>query len=235
MEFLTPFKIAFSLLFSADPELMAIIRLSMTISLSAVASSLLVGLPIGATLASMKFPGRQAIIVLSNTLLSMPPVVVGLIIYILVSQSGPLGWTGILYTPYAMALAQTVLVLPISIALSRQVFETLHAEYNPLFLSLGIGRWQRIKTLVFDARIALVTIALACFGRAISEVGAVIIVGGNIRHVSRVMTTTIALETSKGELGIAMALGIVLLTIALLVNVASQFISAHFKKAGLDV
>ena len=235
MEFLTPFKIAFSLLFSADPELMGIIRLSMTISLSAVACSLLIGLPIGAILASMKFPGRQAIIILSNTLLSMPPVVVGLIIYILVSQSGPLGWTGILYTPYAMALAQTVLVLPISIALSRQVFETLHAEYNPLFLSLGIGRWQRIKTLVFDARIALVTIALACFGRAISEVGAVIIVGGNIRHVSRVMTTTIALETSKGELGIAMALGIVLLTIALLVNVASQFISAHFKKAGLDV
>tara|TARA_Y100000022_G_scaffold34318_1_gene27572 strand:- start:251 stop:958 length:708 start_codon:yes stop_codon:yes gene_type:complete len=235
MEFLTPFKIAFSLLFSADPELMAIIRLSMTISLSAVACSLLVGLPIGAILASMKFPGRQAIIILSNTLLSMPPVVVGLIIYILVSQSGPLGWTGILYTPYAMALAQTVLVLPISIALSRQVFETLNTEYNSLFLSLGIGRWQRIKILVFDARIALVTIALACFGRAISEVGAVIIVGGNIRHVSRVMTTTIALETSKGELGIAMALGIVLLTIALLVNVASQSISAHFKKAGLDV
>ena len=235
MEFLTPFKIAFSLLFSADPELMAIIRLSMIISLSAVACSLLAGLPIGAILASMKFPGRQAIIILSNTLLSMPPVVVGLIIYILVSQSGPLGWTGILYTPYAMALAQTVLVLPISIALSRQVFETLNTEYNSLFLSLGIGRWQRIKTLVFDARIALVTIALACFGRAISEVGAVIIVGGNIRHVSRVMTTTIALETSKGELGIAMALGIVLLTIALLVNVASQSISAHFKKAGLDV
>ena len=235
MEFLTPFKIAFSLLFSADPELMAIIRLSMTISLSAVACSLLAGLPIGAILASMKFPGRQAIIILSNTLLSMPPVVVGLVIYILVSQSGPLGWTGILYTPYAMALAQTVLVLPISIALSRQVFETLNTEYNSLFLSLGIGRWQRIKTLVFDARIALVTIALACFGRAISEVGAVIIVGGNIRHVSRVMTTTIALETSKGELGIAMALGIVLLTIALLVNVASQSISAHFKKAGLDV
>ena len=235
MEFLTPFKIAFSLLFSADPELMAIIRLSMTISLSAVACSLLAGLPIGAILASMKFPGRQAIIILSNTLLSMPPVVVGLIIYILVSQSGPLGWTGILYTPYAMALAQTVLVLPISIALSRQVFETLNTEYNSLFLSLGVGWWQRIKTLVFDARIALVTIALACFGRAISEVGAVIIVGGNIRHVSRVMTTTIALETSKGELGIAMALGIVLLTIALLVNVASQSISAHFKKAGLDV
>ena len=235
MEFLTPFKIAFNLLISVDPELMAIIRLSMTISLSAVACSLLVGLPVGAILASMKFPGRQAIIILSNTLLSMPPVVVGLIIYILVSQSGPLGWTGILYTPYAMALAQTVLVLPISIALSRQVFETLNIEYNPLFMSLGIGRWRRIKTLVFDARIALVTIALACFGRAISEVGAVIIVGGNIRHVSRVMTTTIALETSKGELGIAMALGIVLLTIALLVNVVSQFISTHFKKAGLDV
>ena len=235
MEFLTPFKIAFSLLLAADPELMGIIRLSMLISLSAVACSLAIGLPVGALLASMKFPGRQAIIILSNTLLSMPPVVVGLIIYILVSQSGPLGWTNILYTPYAMALAQTVLVLPISIALSRQVFETLNSEYDRLFISLGISRWQRIKTLVFDSRVALVTIALACFGRAISEVGAVIIVGGNIRHVSRVMTTTIALETSKGELGVAMALGIVLLSIALLVNVASQFISAHFKKAGLDV
>ena len=235
MEFLTPFKIAFNLLLAADPELMGIIRLSMLISLSAVACSLAIGLPVGALLASMKFPGRQAIIILSNTLLSMPPVVVGLIIYILVSQSGPLGWTNILYTPYAMALAQTVLVLPISIALSRQVFETLNSEYDRLFISLDISRWQRIKTLVFDARVALVTIALACFGRAISEVGAVIIVGGNIRHVSRVMTTTIALETSKGELGIAMALGIVLLSIALLVNVASQFISAHFKKAGLDV
>ena len=235
MEFLTPFKIAFSLLLAADPELMGIIRLSMLISLSAVACSLTIGLPVGALLASMKFPGRQAIIILSNTLLSMPPVVVGLIIYILVSQSGPLGWTNILYTPYAMALAQTVLVLPISIALSRQVFETLNGEYDRLFISLGISRWQRIKPLVFDARVALVTIALACFGRAISEVGAVIIVGGNIRHVSRVMTTTIALETSKGELGIAMSLGIVLLSIALLVNVASQFISAHFKKAGLDV
>ena len=235
MEFLIPFQIAFNLLFSADPELLAIINLSMTISLSAVACSLLAGLPIGAILASVKFPGRQALVIMSNTLLSMPPVVVGLFIYILVSQSGPLGWTGILYTPYAMALAQTVLVLPISIALSRQVFETLNTEYNLLFVSLGISRWQRIKTLVFDSRIALVTIALACFGRAISEVGAVIIVGGNIRHVSRVMTTTIALETSKGELGVAMALGIVLLTIALLVNVASQFISSHFKKAGLDV
>ena len=235
MEFLTPFKIAFSLLLTADLELLGIIRLSMLISLSAVACSLTIGLPVGALLASIKFPGRQAIIILSNTLLSMPPVVVGLIIYVLVSQSGPLGWTGILYTPYAMALAQTVLVLPISIALSRQVFETLNSEYNQLFISLGISRWQCIKTLVFDARVALVTIALACFGRAISEVGAVIIVGGNIRHVSRVMTTTIALETSKGELGVAMALGIVLLSIALLVNVASQFISAHFKKAGLDV
>ena len=126
-------------------------------------------------------------------------------------------------------------MVPVQLALSRQVFETLNSEYNQLFISLGISRWQRIKTLVFDARVALVTIALACFGRAISEVGAVIIVGGNIRHVSRVMTTTIALETSKGELGIAMALVIVLLSIALLVNVASQFISAHFKKAGLDV
>ncbi len=235
MEFLVPFKIAFALLVSVDPELMGIIKLSMIISVSAVITSLAIGLPIGAVLASVSFPGRQVVIILSNTLLSMPPVVVGLIIYILISQSGPLGWTGILYTPYAMALAQTVLVLPISIALSRQVFETLNNEYCQLFLSIGISRWKQMKVLVFDARIALITIALACFGRAISEVGAVIIVGGNIRHVSRVMTTTIALETSKGELGVAMALGIVLLSTALLVNMASQLITTHFKKTGLDV
>ena len=235
MDFLAPFIIAADMLLSADPELMGIVGLSLGISFSAVIVSLAVGLPAGAMLASLQFPGRGALIVVTNTFLGMPPVVVGLFIYVLISQSGPLGWMQILYTPYAMALAQTVLVLPISIALSRQVFETLNNEYTPLFESLGLPRWQRIRTLVSDGRIALITIALACFGRAISEVGAVIIVGGNIRHFTRVMTTAIALETSKGELAIALALGLVLLMIALAVNIASQMLRHHFQQAGLDV
>ena len=235
MDFLAPFIIAADMLLSAHPELMGIVGLSLGISFSAVIVSLAVGLPAGAMLASLQFPGRGTLIVVTNTFLGMPPVVVGLFIYVLISQSGPLGWMQILYTPYAMALAQTVLVLPISIALSRQVFETLNNEYTPLFNSLGLPRWQRIRTLVSDGRIALITIALACFGRAISEVGAVIIVGGNIRHFTRVMTTAIALETSKGELAIALALGLVLLMIALAVNIASQMLRQHFKQAGLDV
>ena len=235
MDFFAPFMIAFDMLASGNPELMDIVKLSLAISFTAVGVSLALGLPLGAVLATLKFPGRGMLIVLTNTFLGMPPVVVGLFIYVLISQSGPLGWMEILYTPYAMALAQTVLVLPISIALSRQVFETLDSEYSPLFRSLGAGRWQRVRTLVIDGRIALITIALACFGRAISEVGAVIIVGGNIRHFTRVMTTAIALETSKGELAIALALGLVLLGLALLVNIASQMLRGYFKQAGLDV
>jgi len=235
MDFFAPFMIAFDMLASGNPELMDFVKLSLAISFTAVGVSLALGLPLGAVLATLKFPGRGMLIVLTNTFLGMPPVVVGLFIYVLISQSGPLGWMEILYTPYAMALAQTVLVLPISIALSRQVFETLDSEYSPLFRSLGAGRWQRVRTLVIDGRIALITIALACFGRAISEVGAVIIVGGNIRHFTRVMTTAIALETSKGELAIALALGLVLLGLALLVNIASQMLRGYFKQAGLDV
>jgi tungstate transport system permease protein len=235
LDFWTPFKLAFDLLLATDPELMGIIGLSLKVSLTAVFISLVIGMPLGAILASKKFMGAQALTVISNTFLSMPPVVVGLFIYILISRSGPLGWLEILYTPYAMILAQSILVVPMSIALSRQVFETLNNEYMPLFTSLGVSAIRRIVVLVVDARIALITIGLACFGRAISEVGAVIIVGGNIRHSTRVMTTAIALETSKGELAIAMALGLVLLSIALLVNIASQFLRHYVKKAALDV
>jgi tungstate transport system permease protein len=235
LDFWTPFKLAFDLLLATDNELMNIIGLSLKVSLTAVFISLVIGMPLGAILATKKFFGAQALIVISNTFLSMPPVVVGLLIYILISRSGPLGWLEILYTPYAMILAQSVLVVPMSIALSRQIFETLNNDYKPLFTSLGTNAIRRIMILVVDARIALITIGLACFGRAISEVGAVIIVGGNIRHATRVMTTAIALETSKGELAIAMALGLVLLSIALLVNIASQFLRHYFKKAALDV
>ena len=235
MDIVTPFQIAFGLLASGDPELMRIIALSLGVSLTAVAVSLVIGLPLGAFLASYRFPGRTALVVVTNTFLGMPPVVVGLVIYLLVSRAGPLGWIGILYTPAAMMLAQTVLVLPISIALSRQAFESLNAEYSPLFLSLRLGRAARIKALVIDARAALLTIALACFGRAISEVGAVMIVGGNIRHSTRVMTTSIAQATSMGELAFAMALGIVLLVVALVVNSAGQILRMSFRNLGHDI
>ena len=235
MDILTPFTIAIGLLASSDPELMSIIGLSLTVSLTAVLTSLVIGLPLGALLASYRFPGRTALIVISNTFLGMPPVVIGLLIYLLISRSGPLGFMGILYTPAAMMLAQTVLVLPISIALSRQAFESLNSEYAPLFQSLGLGRLARITALVFEARVAMMTIALACFGRAISEVGAVMIVGGNIRHSTRVMTTSIALATSMGELAFAMALGVVLLLVALAVNIASQLVRHNFRNLGHDV
>jgi len=235
MDFWSPFIIAIKMLLGGDPELFGIIKLSLAISFTAVGVSLTIGLPVGAILASFKFPGRGVLILIANTFLGMPPIVVGLFIYVLISQSGPLGWMEILYTPHAMALAQTVLVLPISIALSRQIFENLNDEYAPLFKSLGIGRWKKISVLVVDGRVALITIALACFGRAISEVGAVIIVGGNIKHFTRVMTTAIALETSKGELAVALALGLVLLTIALCVNIASQFLKRQFNRLGNDV
>lgn len=235
MDILNPFQIALSLLVSGDAELMSIIGLSLSVSLTAVVTSLVIGLPLGAILAAYRFPGRTPLIVISNTFLGMPPVVIGLLIYLLISRAGPLGFMGILYTPAAMMLAQTVLVLPISIALSRQAFESLNAEYAPLFQSLGLGRTARISALVFEARAVLMTIALACFGRAISEVGAVMIVGGNIRHSTRVMTTSIALATSMGELAFAMALGIVLLLVALAVNIASQLLRNSFRNLGHDV
>ena len=235
MDFLTPFQIALALLANGDPELMSIIGLSLTVSMTAVVTSLLLGLPLGAILASYRFPGRTPLIVISNTFLGMPPVVIGLLIYLLISRAGPFGFLGILYTPAAMMIAQTVLVLPISIALSRQAFEALNTEYSPLFQSLGLGRFDRIRTLVFEARATLLTIGLVCFGRAISEVGAVMIVGGNIRHSTRVMTTSIALATSMGELAFAMALGIVLLLVALVVNIASQILRNSLRNLGHDV
>ena len=230
MDFFTPFRIAGQLIWSLNPELLGIVSLSMSVSLVAVTISLAIGLPMGALLASCRFPGRSIVLVVTNTFLAMPPVVIGLLGYILISRSGPFGFLGLLYTPVAMMIAQTILVLPISIALSRQVLENLHGEYAPLFGSLGIGVFRQALTLMRDARIALVTIGLACFGRAISEVGAVMIVGGNIRHSTRVMTTAIGLETSKGELATAMALGIVLLGIALAVNILIQLLRQHLAK-----
>lgn len=210
--------LAFGLISSGDPDLVRIVLLSIRVSLVAVALACLIGMPLGALLAVARFPGRGAVIVLVNALMGLPPVVVGLLVYLLLSNAGPLGVLQLLYTPAAMIIAQTVLVTPIVAALSRQVIEDLNAEYAEQLRSLGVGRLATVATLLWDGRYSLMTAALAGFGRAIAEVGAVIIVGGNINHVTRVMTTTIALETSKGNLALALALGLILVTLAVAVN-----------------
>jgi tungstate transport system permease protein len=212
------FLTAFELILGLDPELVAIVALSLQVSLSAVACAAVIGLPLGALIAVFRFPGRQGVIVLLNALMGLPPVVAGLVIYLLLSRAGPLGDLGLLFTPTAMVIAQTVLVTPIVAALTRQTVEDLHAEYDEQFRSLAVGPLQAIGTLLWDGRYSLFTALLAGFGRAIAEVGAVIIVGGNIAHVTRVMTTTIALETSKGNLELALGLGIILILLAVLVN-----------------
>jgi tungstate transport system permease protein len=219
-DFGNSFGLAFQLVASGDSQLLEIILLSLRVSLTAVAVACLLGLPLGAALAIGRFPGRPALIILVNALMGQPPVVVGLVIYLLLSNAGPLGWMQLLYTPIAMIVAQIVLITPIVVALSREVVEQLYVEYAEQFRSLCLTRAQAVRALVWDARYSLLTVGLAGFGRAIAEVGAVIIVGGNIAHLTRVMTTAIALETSKGDLALALALGIVLLTIALSVNAA---------------
>ena len=212
------FALAFQLIVSADPTLSEIILLSLRVSLSAVIIASVIGLGIGATVGIVRFPGRGAIIVSLNALMGLPPVVVGLLVYMALSHAGPFGWLHLLYTPTAMIVAQTILVTPIIASLSRQVIEDLYIEYREQFLSLGVPPKMAVAALLWDARYSLLTVALAGFGRAIAEVGAVIIVGGNIKHVTRVMTTAIALETSKGDLALALALGLILILIALSVN-----------------
>ena len=209
---------ALGLILTWDPDLIEIIGLSMRVTLAAVAVSCLIGLPLGAVVGAFSFPGRTAVTVVLNALMGLPPVVVGLIAYLILSAAGPLGPLGLLYTPAAMIIAQTILVTPIVAALTRQVVEDLHREYAEQFTSLQVTPLDRVVALLWDARYSLLTVALAGFGRAVSEVGAVIIVGGNINHVTRMMTTTIALETSKGNLQLALALGVVLLSMAVMVN-----------------
>ena len=212
------FRLALQLVASADADLLEIIGLSLRVSLTAMAVACVVGLPFGALLAISRFPGRGATLVVVNSLMGLPPVVVGLMVYLFLSRAGPFGWLGLLYTPAAMIIAQTILITPIIAALSRQVLEDLHDEYAEQFRSLCVPNQTAVAALIWDARYSLLTVALAGFGRAVAEVGAVIIVGGNIDHLTRVMTTAIALETSKGDLPLALALGIVLLAIALGVN-----------------
>jgi tungstate transport system permease protein len=206
------------LIAALDPKLVEIVWLSLTVSLTAVALATLLALPLGAAIAVAKFPGRRALIVVLNALMGLPPVVVGLLVYLLLSRAGPLGPLGILFTPTAMVIAQTILILPIIAALARQAVEDAWREYQEQLRSLGAGGFGAALTLVWDIRFSLLTAVLAGLGRAAAEVGAVMIVGGNIDGVTRVMTTTIALETSKGDLTLALGLGIVLVAIILLLN-----------------
>lgn len=215
------FQQAFGLVASGDPDLLGIVALSVRISLTAVLLSALIGLPLGAAIAVGRFPGRKTLIVILNALMGLPPVVVGLLVYLLLSRAGPLGDLGILFTPAAMVAAQTILILPIIAALSRQAIEDAWSEYQEQLRSLGAGRVSAAFTLLWDTRFSLVTAVLAGFGRAAAEVGAVMIVGGNIDGVTRVMTTAIALETSKGDLPLALGLGIILLTLVLALNAAA--------------
>jgi tungstate transport system permease protein len=220
------------LIATGDPDLWAIVLLSLQVSIFAVLLASIVGMPLGAALAVARFPGRRPVAVLLNALMGLPPVVVGLVVYLVLSNSGPLGVLQLLYTPTAMIIAQFILVTPIVAALTRQSVEELDAEYSEQLRSFGISRLSSVPTLLWDARFSLLTAVLAGFGRAIAEVGAVIIVGGNINHVTRVMTTTIALETSKGNLALAMALGTILVVLAIAVNVVVSLFGAAGKRFG---
>lgn len=224
------FSLALALVLSGDADLLEVVFLSLYVSLTATFAAIAIGVPSGAVLAITSFPGRKICLVTVNALMGLPPVVVGLIVYLYLSRSGPLGFLGLLYTPTAMIIAQAILITPIVIALSRQTIEDLHLEYSEAFRSLGLSRVQTVQTLIWEGRFGLMTVSLAGFGRAIAEVGAVMIVGGNIDHLTRVMTTSIALETSKGNLPLALALGIVLLIIALGVNASVQGVRETAKR-----
>jgi len=222
--FAASFDTALTLLLQADARLYGIVALSLRVSCIAVLLATLFALPLGALLAVAPFPGRKTLTVLVNGFMGLPAVVVGLIVYLLLSRAGPLGELGILFTPTAMSIAQAILVAPLLAALTRQIVEDAWTEYADQLHSLGASHWQAALTLLWDTRWSLLTVLLASFGRAISEVGAVMIVGGNIDGVTRVMTTAIALETSKGDLPLAMGLGIILLALVLLLNALAHSI-----------
>ena len=221
---------AFGLVFTLDKDFFEILLLSMKVSCLSLLLSCLVGLPIGTYLAIKNFWGRDTLLIIFNAMMGLPPVVVGLIVYLLISRSGPFGWLGILYTPSAMIIAQMILIVPIIISLTAQIIEEINEEYKDLFTSLVVSSHKALIACLYDSRYSILTVILAGFGRAISEVGAVIIVGGNIDHLTRVMTTTIALETSKGNLSLALALGIILLLIALIINLILMSLKTRAKR-----
>ena len=217
----TSFDIAFGLIGAGDPELWRIVALSLEVSILSTFFACLLGFPVGAIVGVRRFPGRRIVIVILNALLGLPSVVVGLVVYLLLSRAGPLGALGILFTPKAIIIAQTLLVFPFVTALTRQFVADGWQEYRETLLSMSITLGGAIRTLLWDLRYSLITVVLAAFGRAASEVGAVMVVGGNIDGVTRVMTTTIALETSKGDLSLALSLGIVLIALVLALNAAA--------------
>ena len=220
------FSTAFALILGLDAQLLEIVGLSVRVSLTALVIASILALPLGAALAIYRFRGRGLSILVLNALMGLPPVVVGLLVYLLLSRSGPLGDLGLLFTPSAMVIAQVILIAPIVAALARQSIEDLWAEYEEQLRSLGTTATRALPTLLWEGRHSLFTCVLAGFGRAIAEVGAVIIVGGNIAHVTRVMTTAITLETRKGDLALALALGIVLLLVSAVVNAAAAGVRA---------
>lgn len=224
------FSQAFGLIASGNADLLAIVGLSLQVSLSATVLASLLAVPLGAALAVWDFPLKFVLVSLSTALMALPPVVVGLMVYLLLSRSGPLGSLGLLFTPQAMIIAQSVLIFPIVLALTREAILPLNREYSRLFSAYDLSPALRLRTLIWDARFAVATALLAGFGRALAEVGAVIIVGGNINGVTRVMTTTIALETSKGNLELALALGLILIIIAIGINSLVHFIAGHNRK-----
>jgi tungstate transport system permease protein len=227
------FAEAARLIVAADRTLFEIVLLSLEVSLTAVAIASAIGLPLGAMLAISRFTGRQALLVTLNALMGFPPVVVGLLVYLLLSRAGPLGELGLLFTPTAMIVAQAVLVTPIIAGLSRQVLEDAWHEYEEQLRSLGATPAVAAATLLWDTRYSLVTVVLAGFGRAAAEVGAVMIVGGNIDGVTRVMTTAISLETSKGNLPLALGLGMILIAVVFFINTAAQVVkSAAIRRFG---
>ena len=225
---------AINLIVSFDKKLIEVFFLSFKVTIIALFISCLIGLPLGTFLATQTFKGRNLLIGIINSLMSLPPVVVGLFVYINLSRSGPFGWLGILYTPTAMIIAQIILILPIIAGLTTQIIEDLQENYNDLFVSLVTPKVITIKAYIVDARYSLITVVLAGLAKGISEVGAVIIVGGNIDHLTRVMTTTIALETSKGNLEMAMSLGIVLILISIGVNAIVMTMKMIAKRYSYD-
>jgi tungstate transport system permease protein len=231
MTILAAFSAAFSLVLAGDRELASIVWLSLGVTLSAVVIATAVALPLGAALALTRFPGRSLVIIVLNTLMGFPPVVAGLLVYLLLTRSGPLGGLGLLFTPGAMVIAQTIIIIPIIASLTRQVVEDLWAEYSEQLRSLGSSPLRAVPTLLWDGRFSLATAVLSGFGRATAEVGAVLIVGGNILGYTRTMTTAIALETSKGDLALALALGIILLAITFALNLGAFVTSRIAQRA----
>ena len=233
-EFVEIFINSFNLIFSLNPDLLEIIFLSLKISFFSLMFSCIFGLPIGAILAVTKFPGRKLLIIFFNSMMGLPPVFVGLVLYIFLSISGPLGSLELLYTPVAMIIAQFCLIMPIIVSLTRQVIEQITEEYDELLKSLRANTRERIMTILWDSRYSLLTCILAGLGRSLSEVGAIIIVGGNIAHATRVMTTSIALETSKGNLEIAVALGFILIFISIFINLLVSMLKEFAEKVSYD-